>query len=122
MTGSRGKRLAGLLCAAICLIAAADARPQSGETDWTVGGHLKYRLVAGWYPDNSIFRSVLGSDSMDNSLETKPCVISTLPLADTDDFFARPGRYGAHNIYENTPGATPAGREAAPPETAAPGL
>ena len=71
MTGSRGKRLAGLLCAAICLIAAADARPQSGETDWTVGGHLKYRLVAGWYPDNSIFRSVLGSDLMDNSLETR---------------------------------------------------
>jgi hypothetical protein len=43
---------------------------------------------------------------MDNSLETNPVIVSTLPMADTDDFFSRPGRYGAHNIYENTPGAT----------------
>jgi hypothetical protein len=43
---------------------------------------------------------------MDNSLETNPVIISTLPMADTSDFFNRPGRYGAHNIYENTPGDT----------------
>ena len=29
---------------------------------------------------------------MDNRLETNPVIISTLPMADTDDFFSRPGR------------------------------
>ena len=42
---------------------------------------------------------------MDNRLETNPVIISTLPMQDTDDFFNRPGRYGAHNIHENRPGA-----------------
>ena len=41
---------------------------------------------------------------MDNRLETNPVIISTLPMQDTDDFFNRPGRYGAHNIHENRPG------------------
>jgi len=43
---------------------------------------------------------------MDNRLESNPVIISTLPMADTDDFFNRPGRYGAHNLYENQPGST----------------
>ena len=43
---------------------------------------------------------------MDNRLETNPVIISTLPMQDTDDFFNRPGRYGAHNIHENQPVAT----------------
>ena len=43
---------------------------------------------------------------MDNRLETNPVIISTLPMGDTEDFFSRPGRYGAHINYENTPGAT----------------
>ena len=43
---------------------------------------------------------------MDNRLETNPVIISTLPMGDTEDFFSRPGRYGAHIIYENTPGST----------------
>jgi hypothetical protein len=43
---------------------------------------------------------------MDVRLETNPVIISTLPMADTNDFFSRPGRYGAHNIYEYVPGPT----------------
>ena len=43
---------------------------------------------------------------MDNRVETNPVIIGTLPMADTKDFFNRPGRYGAHNVYENLPGAT----------------
>jgi len=43
---------------------------------------------------------------VDNRLETNPVIIGTFPMADTDDFFNRPGRYGAHNVYENLPGAT----------------
>ena len=43
---------------------------------------------------------------IDNRLETNPVIISTLPMQDTDDFFNRPGRYGAHNIHENQPVAT----------------
>ena len=27
-------------------------------------------------------------------------------MGDTEDFFQRPGRFGAHNIYENQPGPT----------------
>ena len=40
---------------------------------------------------------------MDNRLETNPVIISTLPLGDTEAQFKLPGRYGAHNIYENLP-------------------
>lgn len=43
---------------------------------------------------------------MDIRDETNPIIISTLPMPDTDDFFNRPGRFGAHNVYENQPGAT----------------
>lgn len=41
---------------------------------------------------------------IDNRLESNPVIISTLPMCDTNDFFNRPGRYGAHNLYENLPG------------------
>ena len=40
---------------------------------------------------------------MDNRLETNPVIVSTLPLGDTEAQFKLPGRYGAHNIYENLP-------------------
>ena len=43
---------------------------------------------------------------MDIRDETHPVIISTFPMADTGDFFQRPGRFGAHNIYENQPGET----------------
>ena len=43
---------------------------------------------------------------MDIRDETNPIIISTLPMPDTDDFFNRPGRFGAHNVYENQPGPT----------------
>ena len=43
---------------------------------------------------------------MDSRLETNPVIISTLPMPDTNDFFNRPGRFGAHNVYENQPGPT----------------
>ena len=43
---------------------------------------------------------------MDIRDEKNPVIISTLPMADTDDFFNRPGRFGAHNVYENQPGPT----------------
>ena len=40
---------------------------------------------------------------VDNRVETNPVIVGTLPVVDTDDFFNRPGRYGAHNVYENLP-------------------
>ena len=43
---------------------------------------------------------------MDIRDETNPVIISTFPMPDTEDFFNRPGRFGAHNVYENQPGAT----------------
>ncbi len=43
---------------------------------------------------------------MDIRDEAHPVIISTFPMGDTEDFFQRPGRFGAHNIYENQPGPT----------------
>ena len=43
---------------------------------------------------------------MDIRDETNPVIISTFPMPDTEDFFNRPGRFGAHNVYENQPGPT----------------
>ena len=43
---------------------------------------------------------------MDIRDETNPIIIGTLPMPDTEDFFNRPGRFGAHNVYENQPGPT----------------
>ncbi len=43
---------------------------------------------------------------MDIRDETNPVIISTFPMPDTNDFFNRPGRFGAHNVYENQPGPT----------------
>ena len=43
---------------------------------------------------------------MDIREETNPVIISTLPMPETKEFFSRPGRFGAHNIYENQPGPT----------------
>ena len=43
---------------------------------------------------------------MDIRDETNPVIISTLPMPDTNEFFSRPGRFGAHNVYENQPGPT----------------
>ena len=40
---------------------------------------------------------------MDVQLESKPVIIGSLPLPDKEDFCARPGRFGAHNIHENQP-------------------
>ena len=43
---------------------------------------------------------------MDMREESNPVIISTLPMPDTEDFFSRPGRFGAHNVHENQPGPT----------------
>ena len=43
---------------------------------------------------------------MDISTETNPIIIATLPLPPQEELASRPGRYGAHNIHENQPGAT----------------
>ena len=43
---------------------------------------------------------------MDIREETNPVIISTFPMPDTNDFFNRPGRFGAHNVHENQPGPT----------------
>ncbi|MCY4583788.1 MAG: hypothetical protein OXE50_13485 [Chloroflexi bacterium] len=43
---------------------------------------------------------------MDIREESNPVIISTFPMPDTEDFFNRGGRFGAHNVYENQPGPT----------------
>ena len=40
---------------------------------------------------------------MDMRVETNIVMLSSLPMPDTDDFFNRPGRFGAHNVHENQP-------------------
>lgn len=41
------------------------------QTEWTVGGHAKYRLLHQGWPGDSVFREVLGGSSTDNYLETR---------------------------------------------------
>jgi hypothetical protein len=43
---------------------------------------------------------------LDNRDETNPVPISTCPLPSPDAYKDRGGRFGAHNIHENTPGPT----------------
>jgi hypothetical protein len=53
----------------------ADSEPPGDEarhaTDWSFSGHLKYRLLYQAYPDNSLFRDLLGSRSTDNNLDLR---------------------------------------------------
>ncbi len=57
------------LCAVFIL---ALSPPASAEqTDWTFGGHFKYQFTFADYPGNSVFREVLGSNSLDNSFEAR---------------------------------------------------
>ena len=43
---------------------------------------------------------------LDIKVESSPLCISTLPLPDKDTFAKRGGRFGAHNLHENYPGAS----------------
>ena len=40
---------------------------------------------------------------VDASEETSPMIVGSLPLPPLDDFVARGGRFGAHNLHENHP-------------------
>ena len=52
------------------LFAQSGLEPDSA-TDWTVGGHIKYQFIYLDYPENSVFHGLLGSQAMDNNLETR---------------------------------------------------
>jgi hypothetical protein len=43
----------------------------ASDTGWTFGGHSKYQFIYIDYPQNSIFRNVLGSNAVDNNLEVR---------------------------------------------------
>ena len=43
---------------------------------------------------------------MDMRVESNPIMLASLPMPDVNDFFSRPGRFGAHNVHENQPVAT----------------
>ena len=43
---------------------------------------------------------------MDASEETNPVIISTFPMPSAEEFGARGGRFGSHNIHENQPSPT----------------
>lgn len=64
------RKLGGLICASLLLLLFSPAIVAS-ETEWTFGGHLKYQATFMHYPDNSVFRDLVGSGSLDNSLETR---------------------------------------------------
>lgn len=64
-----------LLLTGVSGAALADTEPPAEEarhtTDWSFSGHLKYQLLYQTYPDNSLFRDLLGSSSIDNNLELR---------------------------------------------------
>jgi hypothetical protein len=53
------------------LLAAVSPQASAEKTDWSVGGHVKLRSSWANYPGDSILRDALGSNSLDNSLETR---------------------------------------------------
>jgi len=57
------------LCAGMLL--AYSALACADETEWLFSGHIKYQATFVAYPGNSILREILGSNSLDNSLETR---------------------------------------------------
>jgi len=65
------KFMARFLCGAASIILTIVAKPAVADTDLSFGGHVKYRLTYIDYPKNSIFSDVLGSNAVDNSLETR---------------------------------------------------
>jgi hypothetical protein len=70
MHGVCGRVLARGLWLAAGLFIASPVAAASG-TDWSLGGHLKYQFIYMDYPQDSIFREVLGSGALDNNLETR---------------------------------------------------
>lgn len=59
MTSSRMRRSAALIFLSLSAVAAAD------DLTTEFGGHTKFRLVGQSFPDNSLFRDFVGSDSID---------------------------------------------------------
>jgi hypothetical protein len=57
------------LCAVLGVAISTSAGAES--TDWAFGGHFKYQFTFADYPGNSVFREVLGSNSLDNSFEAR---------------------------------------------------
>ena len=65
------KIMARFLCGAASLSLSIAALPAVADTNWSFGGHLKYRFTYIDYPQNSIFSDALGSSAVNNSLETR---------------------------------------------------
>ena len=57
----------------LCLLLATLIPASAGAENpgWLEGGHLKYRFTWVDYPQNSVFRELLGSGSISNSLEAR---------------------------------------------------
>ena len=59
MTSSRMRRSAALILIGLSAMAAAD------DLTTEFGGHTKFRVVGQGYPDDSLFRDIVGPDSLD---------------------------------------------------------
>ncbi len=60
----------------VLVSSAGKATAQSGSipasaADWTLGGHSKFQFIYNSYPENSLFKDVLGSTATDNNLEVR---------------------------------------------------
>ncbi len=60
-----------IICGLPQLASANDADSASSATDWRFGGHLKYRFIYLDYPQNSIFREILGDQAVDHNMEAR---------------------------------------------------
>ena len=65
------KLMARSVRSAAGLILTLAAVPAVADTGWSFGGHLKYQFIYMDYPKNSIFSDVLGSNAVDNNMETR---------------------------------------------------
>jgi hypothetical protein len=86
--------------------AGPDAEPRQGQTARQAGGHVKLQLTGQTFPGNSVFHQILGSSSLDQSLEVR----LTLSAADGPwDVQADPQLIALHGdslrLAEALPGA-----------------
>jgi len=54
----------------VLIVFSIDAQTDNAP-EWTFGGHSKFQFIYLSYPENSVFKDLLGSSAIDNNLETR---------------------------------------------------
>jgi hypothetical protein len=95
-TGAVCQICIAILSAALSSPTYADNAAASEQARWSFSGHLKYQFLTLVYPHSSIFRDVLGSTAMNNSLEAR------IKFSKTGEQWDFKADYQFINLYSDT--------------------